>query len=189
MFARFIIIITILTYCVSCSKLEVKPDTTGFVEYTIKENSHRSTISRRSFEGNELRFAAIFDESAQYQIADNKQGDTNKLYGFSDCNSNHHHDNSARFGWRWFENQLQIMAYTYVNGKMSFKYITSLDLNKEYEYSLRMNGDKYVFSVNGEEVEMHRACSDEKASGYYLFPYFGGETKAPHEINIRIREI
>ena len=136
------------------------------------------------FTGNTLEFDAIFDQSAIYKIEPSNQTDINKLAGFSDCNSYlEHHTNSARFGWNWTDS-LNIYAYCYVRGRASHKYITSVNLNKVYRYRIYKCASKYLFCLNGKSVWMER--NNKEGSGYTLFPYFGGQSKSPHDIKIKL---
>ncbi|UII20125.1 hypothetical protein [Fulvivirga ligni] len=155
--------------------------------FKIKEGTHSSNRLPESFEGNELSFTATFDSSAVYQtIQSSNQADINKLMGFSDCAS-HHHENSARFGWRWYNDQLEILAYCYINGQRSYEYITSVNLNSTHEYKLVSVDDKYVFTVdNANEIVIPKVYVCESGSNYMLFPYFGGDEVAPHDITVRI---
>lgn len=178
----------------SCEKLdEVLPLTSQdkiltSKDYIIEKDTHRSTSSLEKVELNSLKFKAIFDNSAKYITQDpNNQADINKLFGFSDCDS-HHHTNSARFGWRWFNDQLEIHAYTYVDGTRAHQLISSVDINIEYKYEIKIEDNQYTFKVNGSEVEMPRGCTGT-ASGYKLYPYFGGDEAAPSNIIIKITEL
>ncbi|WMJ73874.1 hypothetical protein RCC89_11980 [Cytophagaceae bacterium ABcell3] len=163
------------------------PDLSNFQRFLIGKGSHSSVSVVRFFTGNEMNFNAVFDESAIYDLASSNQSDINKLYGFSDC-GNFHHTNSARFGWRWYQEELQIFAYCYSNGQRNMEYITSVDLGKEYQYSIKKDRGQYIFSVNNQSTTMDRGCSGNGRS-YYLFPYFGGTETAPHDITIHIQEI
>lgn len=176
----------------SCEKLEeILPQETqnsNAEQYVIKKGQHYSTHSLSKIDKETLNFKTTFDSSAIYTALDEtNQADINKLYGVSDCNSTHQ-ENSARFGWRWMDNNLEILAYTYVNGKRNFQYITSVALNKEYTYSLTLAPEQYIFSVGKVTVTMERHCTG-KASGYKLYPYFGGDETAPHDITILIEEL
>ncbi|MBL3658301.1 hypothetical protein [Fulvivirga sediminis] len=155
--------------------------------HTIKEGSHSSNPIPEKFEDNELSFTALFDSSAVYSSVDEaNQADINKLMGFSDCGA-HHHENSARFGWRWFDDELQVFAYCYAGGVRSYEFITSVELNETNEYKITAANDKYFFTVNGKhEVEMERGGNCTESSNYLLFPYFGGDETAPHDITVRI---
>lgn len=116
------------------------------------------------------------------------QHDINKLMGFSDCNALHH-DNSARFGWRWLDGNLEIHAYVYNNGERHSEYIGRVELNISYRYELAIHGDYYVFNLEGAEpVFMERTSNCNKGFYYMLFPYFGGNETAPHEMLIKIHQ-
>ncbi len=176
---------------VSCDKLEeVFPEKSAegsTTTYMIKKGRHSSTSKVTAMEASQMVFTATFDSSAIYKTTNtSNQADINKLYGISDCGT-HHHQNSARFGWRWYNNQLEILAYSYENGERNFKFITSVALNKEYTYTLETTADAYVFKLDGKTVSTERSC-EGAASGYKLFPYFGGNEKAPHDIKVLIRD-
>lgn len=160
----------------------------GFITYTILKNEHYTSNNIGSVKSDKLKFMVVFDSSAIYTTLDkSNQADINKLYGFSDCGSLHQ-ANSARFGWRWYHNQLELFAYTYRNQIRYEKFIKAVDLNKAFTCEIEAQADKYVFRVDDTIVEMERGCA-----GYYdrykLFPYFGGDEVAPHDINILIKEI
>lgn len=176
----------------SCERLEeIIPkaiEGTHSKQYIIKQGQHSSTHSVSKATIAHLKFKATFDSSAIYTTVDkSNQGDINKLYGISDCNSPHH-ENSARFGWRWMDDNLEIYAYTYINGERNFKYITSVSFDKEFTYELNLAPEQYVFTVNGVTVTMERHCAGT-ASGYRLYPYFGGDETAPHDITIHIDDL
>jgi hypothetical protein len=163
----------------------------SWITYQIKEGKHNSILHLATFQGTELVFLAEFNNSAIYQTRDTlNQGDINKLFGFSDCTSQHQR-NSARFGWSWDTKteELKIYAYCYEDGNLQKEYIKSIDLNTIYEYKIRIDGRKYYFSLGGEMVVLERGCNNRGMVRYYLYPYFGGDEKAPHDISIRINEI
>lgn len=160
------------------------------VKYTIQRGQHYSDQS--IFEATdyvELRFTVKFDSSAIYKTTDSaNQEDINKLYGFSDNNADHEQF-SARFGWNWARGALRLYAYVYNNAKRSSQEITRIQIGTEYPCSIEVSDDRYVFSANDVTVEMPRDSKTPDASGYKLFPYFGGNETAPHEINIWIKEL
>lgn len=184
-------IIILLTITMSCEKLEEiipQKESTSIKNYTIKKGNHHSTQSIAKLASNQLKFRAHFDSSAIYTtIEKSNQADINKLYGFSDCSSSHH-TNSARFGWRWTGENLEIHAYTYVDGERNAKYITSVAFDKAFDYSLIAFSDQYQFTVNDITIFMERNCSDS-GPGYILYPYFGGDETAPHDITILIETL
>lgn len=164
-------------------------DTDGAVVYTIPAGAHVSTgATYHPLNLQVIRFTARFDSSAIYQTRDSRnQADINKLYGIADCNSSHHF-NSARFGWRWFDDSLQIWAYVYVNGERKMSFITSVPLNSASTYELVLGASTYDFKVNNSIVSLPRHCST-RYNGYKLYPYFGGDEPAPHDITIIIQDL
>ncbi|GAB3195510.1 hypothetical protein ABID22_001510 [Pontibacter aydingkolensis] len=159
------------------------------IVYTIKKGSHTSTNnSFKTLKAQKLRFEVTFDSTAIYTSAKpENQYDINKLYGVSDCGS-HHQVNSARIGWRWSNNQLELHAYTYKGGSRQSVYITSITLGKAALCELILEDGKYIFKVDGIGVELPRGCSGI-SDAYQLYPYFGGDEVAPHDINIKIRPL
>ena len=154
------------------------------VLYKIPAGEHYS-IPRlvQTLDSDKLIFYAKFDESSQY----NGDTDINKLYGFSDCNSTIH-TNSARFGWRGGKekNTVDIFTYTYCNSKMSWKFLTTVEINRKYRYKIQLLSDKYVYTCNGATIQQPR-CNDCKRGIYLLSqPYFGGNNPAPHTVLIEI---
>lgn len=135
-----------------------------------------------------LQFKAILDSSCIYQtVLPSNQEDINKLYGFSDCTS-HHHTNSARFGWNWDKGALRIHAYCYADSIRRYREIGIVKVNEEFDCQLTVLPHQYIFSLNGDTVMMDRGCTDNIASGYILYPYFGGDEPAPHDISVQIKE-
>lgn len=161
-----------------------------FIFYTIKKGNNNSDQSQyRPFDASELNFIVKFDSTAMYRTANPmNQTDVNKLYGFSD-NNQEHHQFSARMGWRWYNNQLQLFAYNYNNGVNDFLMIKSVPLNQEINCSIKIVGNKYLFTVDGTIVERPRAATTLTSKGYLLYPYFGGTEPAPQDITIAIKHL
>ncbi|MCC9168312.1 hypothetical protein [Pontibacter harenae] len=163
--------------------------TDSSIVYTIKKGTHYSSHNNlKQVNTSFMQFEVTFDSSAVYTTTDPlNQGDLNKLYGFADCSSLHQM-NSARFGWRWFENRLELHAYTYNNSSRRSEFITSVEIEKPYTYEIEVKDKEYVFRLDNQEVTLPRHCSGT-AAGYQLYPYFGGDEVAPHDITIRIKEL
>ena len=53
--------------------------------------------------------------------------------------------------------------------------ITPVQPGVEINCSLKVAGEKYIFSVDDITVEMGRTSTTTKGSGYKLYPYFGGD--------------
>jgi hypothetical protein len=174
-----------------CNKATTtQPAIPGYTQYVIPKGSHYAAENTyRPLRLRKLTFSAIFDSSCIYNAqAKENAGDISKLYGFSDCNTAHH-ENSARFGWRWYDESLQIFAYCYANGKRQWKLLGDIPIGTPVAMSISVEQDQYVFEMNGKTGRLSRNCSAEYAEGYKLYPYFGGDEAAPHEIRIWIKEL
>ena len=134
-----------------------------------------------------MKFTVRFDSSAIYQTTDREnQYDINKLYGFSDNNMDHH-QYSARFGWRWSDGALRLFAYVYNEGKVESKELSAVNIGEEIHCSIKVQSDTYLFSLNNQLTEMPRKSTTLTGKGYQLYPYFGGDELAPHEVDIWIK--
>lgn len=174
-----------------CSKDDAA-EPTGYKTYVIAAGAQYATKSLSDM-GNVdapvMRFAVVFDSSAIYKTQDPvNQSDINKLYGSSDCGSSDHHEHSARFGWRWFNDRLEIHAYTYSNKERHEAFIAAVELGKEYVYEIQFGEQEYRLMLDGKTVVLPRACNGN-GKGNKLFPYFGGDEKAPHAITIKIKDL
>jgi hypothetical protein len=192
---RYLCAAVLFCSLLACSKNEVpvennRPAENDFHEYIILRGQHYATgnnfgmLQKRS-----IHFVARFDSSCIYTLAKAENaGDINKLYGFSDCGSGHH-ENSARFGWVWNGKAIDLYAYCYSEGQRSSKLLGAVGIAQEVELSLAAEPGKYVFVVNGNTATMKRSCSDDKTAAYQLFPYFGGDEVAPHDVRIFIKDL
>ena len=165
------------------------PPKTKYTTYTIRQGQHycdQNTL--KAVTTSEMNFVAKFDNSAIYQtILPDNQYDINKLWGFSEGFD--HQYNSARIGWSWNNDALRLYAYAYANGIRYSEEITPVLIGTDINCSIRPVGNTYVFSVNGISVSLPRGPSTSTASGYQLYPYFGGDETAPHTITILIRSL
>ena len=193
----FISCVAALCLC-ACTKEIVKPP-----DSIDKKQNSRTFIQYNIFKGNQycdknnyvpvklslLKFKVKFDSSAIYKTdRSENQSDINKLFGFSD-NNELHHEYSARFGWRWSDNALRLFAYIYNDGKMTFKELGTVAIGIENDCSISVSGNEYIFSLNGAGTVMPRASTTPEAEGYMLYPYFGGDEQAPHNISIWIEKL
>jgi hypothetical protein len=168
---------------VSCTKI----DDNGFKKYVIKKGNHVSGYRWNTTYENKFNIEVIFDESAKYTTDDPvNQYDINKLWGVSDC-GNRHHDNSIRFGWRWLNDSLEILWYRRLAGQFEFEKITTVNLDETNYMHLSISKNSYELRVNEVIKTAQRPCSGDYKR-YKLYPYFGGDETAPHNITIRIKE-
>jgi hypothetical protein len=161
-----------------------------FIKYTIRAGQQYCDQSvYKQTDYTELKFVVKFDSTAIYQtISPGNQEDINKLFGFSDNNDEHHHF-SARFGWRWSQGALRLFGYIYNNGAMSFEELGTINIGTEYTCSIKVTATNYIFTLNDTSKNMPRASTTASAIGYQLYPYFGGDESAPHDINIWIKQL
>jgi hypothetical protein len=161
-----------------------------FIEYTIPVGSHyASGNTYKEIHQPDLRFQVLFDSSAIYKTrrGDN-QYDINKLYGFSDCGTMHH-ENSARFGWRWNGQSIEIHAYWYNDSTRHNEFLDTISPGSITELALKVLPRQYEFEIKDRLHVFPRHCGSTSIQGYRLYPYFGGDEAAPHDIRIKIKEL
>lgn len=160
-----------------------------YTKYTIPQgNQYCLQTSFLQVTEDSLVFDVVFDSTAMYTTASPaNQGDINKLFGFSDCSSLHQ-VNSARFGWRYYKNNLELWAYCYSNSIRSYTLISIININTKYTCTIVAKGTDYIFYLNhSNPIIMQRGCTG--GMQYRLYPYFGGDELAPHDINIWIKKL
>ena len=194
--------IALLCCCTACKKelvvyhpaveVDVVPQQSPkpYVAYTIKQGEQycdKNNLAPAQYDV--LNFWVKFDSTAIYtnSVKEN-QLDINKLYGFSDNNADHH-AYSARFGWRWSDNALRLFGYVYNDSIRSSMEIGTVNIGTENFCSIKVAGNKYVFMLNDKTLIMPRTSKTPKGMGYKLYPYFGGDELAPHQITIFIKEL
>lgn len=163
----------------------------------ILKGCHFSTFLPRIIKTNELFKKSIkikFDESCKYII--DEHSCVNKLWGF--CNGLFGvHKDSWRFGWTYDinEDKINIWVYIYNSGKLTKKIIYKLDFDKEYELTIefkKFDKTSYLinFNINSELISQYY-ISEFKMKKYLLELgfYFGGKSKAPHNIRIDFNRI
>ncbi|HUR12571.1 MAG TPA: hypothetical protein VM012_14445 [Flavitalea sp.] len=185
---RPLIFFIFLIFLYSCSRNEpFVSRESDFVKHTINKGAHYSDRSATvAFEDSMMSYTVRFDSSAIYQTVDpSNQGDVNKVFGFSEEKG--HHENSARFGWNWNNNRLEIYAYTYIEGERSIEWLTTIDIGRQYLCTISVKQSHYLFTIDGRQWRVSRSSTMPVASGYHLYPYFGGDETAPHEVHIFLR--
>jgi hypothetical protein len=162
-----------------------------------------------------LRFEAIlYKDTAPTSIAElSSYNQVNKLFGFNDCKGlQGNHENSARIGWYFHEATdpntpntinlgdgklyvMDVLPYTYINGTRTYdtlQPLASIRLDVAYQYEIRIEGSTYVMTIrekNGNlinSITTPRGCSNPGSFTFINYPYFGGASKAPHDMRIGI---
>lgn len=157
-----------------------------FINYKIRKGNHFCDASViKSVSLTEQNFKVRFDSTASYktQTIDN-QYDINKLFGFSEGADLH--KNSARIGWAYNDDSLRLYGYVYSNTNLITQQIATCRIGELLNCSIKLSSGHYVFSVNDKIISLERGATSLSAEGYQLYPYFGGDETAPHDINIFI---
>lgn len=174
-----------LSSCLSEIKTEEKV-------FTIKKNNHYSNIAQVFIKKpSEYSAKVKFDSSAMYQFG--TETDWNKLLGvaYVEGLNNPVHNESARWVWRWNQGFLQLSPYCYVDGKIvKNKIVITRNINTYIDLSIKIDYSKkeYKFYVDGVLIYTQVFIHD-KNRAYILFPYFGGNHVAPHDIRIIFRDM
>ena len=158
-------------------------DNSGMKKYTIKKGKHKSGLRYKPFSNKtSLKLTFMFDSTAVYQLEDRDQFDLNKLAGLAFGRS--HHTNSARICWRYNIDKscVELFGYIYDNKIRSFEHIADCQINVEQNASLVVKDKSATFNINGTSKTFK--TSKWPKWGYRLFPYFGGDKVAPHDVNV-----
>lgn len=155
---------------------------------TIKKGTHSPVrVPILAFNVKELCYDVTFTNSCAYNIG-KEQEDINKLFGIGYLP--HHHCNSVRFGWRYHinSNKIELFAYSYINSSRSWDFLTFVNLNDKIRCRMQINRSGHALSIDEYSLP-HIVNLKPKKMGYILSPYFGGNTTAPHDIEILISKI
>jgi len=175
---KWVIPLLLITSC-------VKKDSDRFWIFKIPKGKHHSTNKIKTINRDCIDFELLLTSSCKYQtINPVNQWDVNKIFGFSDGDG--HQRNSARIGWRWVDNEIQLMAYTHYNGDFYFKKICVAEPGTYYSCRINCLPSSYQFIVEQDTVLMDRYWIYNNLR-YLLWPYFGGDETAPHPIEIRVK--
>ena len=153
----------------------------------ILAGKHKSDSSRIKLHWAKKELGATFrfEPSCEYQINVVDQKDINKLFGLS---YGFHHKNSIRFGWRFSlaKNKIEIFGYSYMDAKRLSIFICDCEIGKDYDFQITTTSDSYELSCldieAGEYYTNQMPHQKLRNWGYHLYPYFGGNIKAPHDI-------
>jgi hypothetical protein len=117
-----------------------------------------------------------------YHFGDVDDLDINKLFGRS---FGLHHKNSVRFGWRIDGNKIAIYSYSYVNGQRISNMITKCSVEKEYKFTMTTKDKLTILEVDCDSYKIRYGVETGGSNfGYKLYPYFGGNKTAPHDLTI-----
>lgn len=160
-------------------------------KYTIHKNCHYSNfIPSFKWCNNviSLRKTFKFTDSCAYHITE--KSCVNKLFGF--CFGFGVHTNSFRFGWTYnkADEIVHIWKYVYENKKLHKEEIYKVKLLEAHEYLIIVN------KIQNNEYQIELIIDDSVVSKTIflnskwpfistLGPYFGGNSRAPHTMDIK----
>lgn len=166
--------------------------------YKIKKNRHYSNFipkikclnKKNDFTFNNS-LNVIFDESCRYEIEE--KSCVNKLFGHSIGLFNVH-KHSYRFGWT-YDNKIDkiiIWIYLYNDSKLYKKKIFECSFNTIYKFNIitQLNLEKNTYNTTffiNDNIVKERKFKTNKINKMLLTLgfYFGGNTKAPHNMLIK----
>lgn len=157
--------------------------------YLIKKGKHRACPITLGLYYNKKSISrkVIFDKSCAYLLEGEDQEDINKLFGIGYFPS--HHQESARFGWRYnpTTDKIELLAYCYRNKERIIQSLAELSFGQEYNLKLEVNEGTYSFFIE-EGLTGLVPKNHNKKLAFPLGPYFGGNQTAPHNITIKINK-
>lgn len=165
------------------------------MRHTIKKGKHDASEWAFGFHRGTRSevWETEFTNSNLYAPLDS-ENDWNKLCGWSYW---HHHKNSIRAGWRAAGEQqaghVELCLYLYENGQRVTSYKTILvPVNRKVTVLLDYeDGEVTMFvkilAVATQTIKM--PYSAKPSWGYFLFPFFGGNAPAPHEMFINLKRV
>ena len=159
------------------------------MKYKVEKNKHkfwpRPLLDR--FANKSISFKAVFRSNCIYNFGDiDDQLDINKLYGLTSLKI---HKNSARIGWRPEGNVIRVFAYWYIAGVRGWKSLGHVQPNIENIFKVSIKNNNYNFAFNDEELHIPITKKWYSIFTFKSYPYFGGNLKAPHAMDIEIRDI
>lgn len=167
------------------------------MKYVLKQGRHRAKppVFSLWFGKKTLHRKVYFHTNCGYSLEGEDMFDVNKLYGIGYLWN--HHQNSARFGWRYnpMTEKIIISAYCYDKGERIVREMCEIDRNRWYSFGLTIIQDRYLFQVNEVTKDYSRRIASASISfthkkkwSYRLGIYFGGNKPSPREMHIEIKK-
>lgn len=170
-------------------------------EYKLKKGNFRSSGLHIGLHigTTEETYKVKFSKECLYTPID-WENDWNKLCGWS---YGMHHKNSIRVCWRPqmvdgldFNNQLtgniELCIYVYENSvRLISEKTLVVGAEKEYEFTLKHNIFDNSIVLNFPQLGNGTSMryTTKPSWGYRLFPYFGGNNPAPHDMSIELERL
>lgn len=158
-------------------------------EYIIKKGNHYSTHIIKPYLGfkKEFNIQFKFNENCRYNLEDVDQLDINKLWGIS---FGYHEANSIRIGWVYnlFTDKIDLYYYIYENSVRKYAKFSECFINDTCVVKLLLSNTSFTMIDKGNPWNIISETYNypDFKLGYYLWPYFGGNEVAPHDIHIQM---
>lgn len=155
--------------------------------YIIPKGWHYSLHLPKPYLGIKKNFniKVKFTDYCRYNLDNPDQQDINKLFGVS---FRHHHNNSIRIGWYYnpITDKIHIYAYEYENGVRRFARVGEVNIDEIVYIDLKLLSHSYEILIRGGGFLNFMFNYPTIKMGYYLYPYFGGNQPAPHDVKIEM---
>jgi hypothetical protein len=151
-------------------------------KFIIKKGSHYCEGWRFGTSPTTLRFRFWFEPSCMYDETQTISG-WNKLYGWSSLSN---HSNSVRVGWQCRAGKIMTGYYCYVNGSRIDGDLAEVVPGKWYD--AECSYDNGNFRVRVGESSKSVPGAKKPAIAFRGNPYFGGQSVAPHDMEIWIEQ-
>lgn len=173
-------------------------------DFVIKKGAFAPTPNPISWHGvvNSLDRTVIFDSSCIYHLGTYDDSDINKLYGWGTGFSN---SSSLRMGWNCKSGYaIDLYAYIHYNNKRWTIVKDSIIEgagqligkgflpNKPIQCFIERTNKELIFTaIQGLKYGRMRIrfANFPNGPGWYLYPWFGGTSRAPHTIKISIKAL
>lgn len=128
----------------------------------------------------DLTYEVTFTESCKYLTWRNDSS-IHKLFGIGFFP--YHRINSIRFGWSYEGlESIRIHKYIYKDGVRTIEPLTWVQVNEPAYFSIFSDGGSQSYGMICQHIVEQVKIKPQ--IGYQLYPYFGGNQKAPHDIEI-----
>lgn len=152
--------------------------------FRIKKDKHTATNRCIRFvKGGQINFNIFVSPGWVYnENAPGFQSGWNKLIGITD--GLNQHKNSVRIAWRSIGDKIFMSSYCYVNGERIISEMVEVPFGWN-SGSVMISGSTYRVVINSNVFETNRSGSG--AFRLMMYPYFGGNSTAPHEMEFMFR--
>jgi hypothetical protein len=158
----------------------------SYKTYHIKEGQHYCQEHKIALTSYKQEIYFKFTQSCLYDESQLPSTGWNKLWGSGQLSN---HVNSERIGWRcWNNSKFIVGSYVYVNSQRIIVPMDTLDVMEEGHGWLTWEYGNYKVTINS----LSTVTPQPNKPGFWIFqqyPYFGGESVAPHDMDILIKKM